>query len=125
MGTTVLIVDDHACFRASARKLLESEGFEVVGEAGDGDSAQILSAALAPDLILLDVQLPDIDGFEVATRVTGGAHPPAVILTSSREASDFGSLVESSGARGFVAKGELCGATLRELLGPGPPPPQR
>jgi CheY-like chemotaxis protein len=124
MGTTVLIVDDHPCFRASARKLLESEGFEVVGEAGDGDSAQILSAALAPDLILLDVQLPGIDGFEVATRVTGGADPPAVILTSSREASDFGPLVASSGARGFVAKGELCGATLRALLDPGAAPPR-
>jgi CheY-like chemotaxis protein len=120
MGTTVLIVDDHDCFRASARKLLESEGFEVVGEAGDGDSALEQSAALRPDLILLDVQLPDIDGFEVATRVTSGADAPAVILTSSREAGDFGPLVRSSGARGFVAKGELCGATLRALLQPGP-----
>ena len=68
MGTTVLIVDDHECFRTSVRKLLEAEGFDVVGEAGDGSSAQALSAALEPDLILLDVQLPDIDGFEVATR---------------------------------------------------------
>jgi DNA-binding NarL/FixJ family response regulator len=125
MGTTtVLIVDDHDRFRASARKLLEAEGFEVVGEAGDGDSALAQSAALRPDLILLDVQLPDIDGFEVATRVTCGASAPAVILTSSREACDFGSLVASSGARGFVPKGELCGATLRALLEPGPPTPR-
>ena len=120
MGTTVLIVDDHACFRASARKLLESEGFDVVGEAGDGTSAQAMSARLCPDLILLDVQLPDIDGFEVAARVTRDAGAPAVILISSREACDFGPLVQSSGARGFVAKGELCGATLRALLQPGP-----
>ncbi len=124
MSTTVLIVDDHPCFRASARKLLEAEGFEVVGEAGDGGSALAQSAALAPDLILLDVQLPDIDGFEVATRVTRGADPPAVILTSSREAGDFGPLVASSGARGFVAKGELSGASLRALLGLGAPPPR-
>ena len=123
MGTTVLIVDDHERFRASARKLLEAEGFEVVGEAGDGCSAQKLSAALEPDLILLDVQLPDIDGFEVANRVGAGAGGPEVILISSRDACDFGPLVRASGARGFVAKGELCGATLRALLGPGPPPP--
>ncbi|MGI8802913.1 MAG: response regulator [Solirubrobacteraceae bacterium] len=121
MGTTVLIVDDHPCFRASARKLLESEGFEVVGEAGDGDSAVAQSAALRPDLILLDVQLPDIDGFAVAARVTGSKDAPAVILCSSREASDFGPLVATSGARGFVAKGELCGATLRALLEPSSP----
>lgn len=122
MGTTVLIVDDHECFRTSVRKLLEAEGFDVVGEAGDGSSAQALSAALEPDLILLDVQLPDIDGFEVATRVTGcGGGAPAVILTSSREACDFGPLVRGCGARGFVAKGDLSGATLRELLGSGPP----
>ncbi len=119
MRTTVLIVDDHDSFRASVRKLLEAEGFDVVGEAGDGDSALAKSAALAPDLILLDVQLPDIDGFEVATRVTGRAGAPAVILTSSREATDFGPLVEASGARGFVPKAELCGATLRALLHPG------
>ncbi len=123
MGTTVLIVDDHECFRASARKLLEAEGFEVVGVAGDGTSAEAMSAALRPDLILLDVQLPDIDGFAVAARVTSAAGAPAVILTSSREAADFGSLVGQSGARGFVAKGELCGARLRALLGPGAPPP--
>jgi DNA-binding NarL/FixJ family response regulator len=122
MGTTVLIVDDHECFRSSARKLLESEGFDVVGEAGDGTSAQAMSATLRPDLILLDVQLPDIDGFEVAARVTGDAGAPAVILISSRDAGDFGPLVASSGARGFVAKGELCGASLRALLAPGPPP---
>src|SRR5262249_51415343 len=69
MATTVLIVDDHAAFRASARLLLEAEGFDVVGEAADGGSAIEKTTALAPDLLLLDVQLPDIDGFEVATRV--------------------------------------------------------
>jgi DNA-binding NarL/FixJ family response regulator len=116
MGTTVLIVDDNASFRSSARLLLESEDFEVVGEAADGGTGVEQAAALGPDLVLLDVQLPDIDGFEVAGRVTGAAGSPAVILTSSREASDFGDLVEDSGALGFVGKADLSGAALRALL---------
>jgi DNA-binding NarL/FixJ family response regulator len=116
MGTTVLIVDDHATFRASARLLLESEGFEVVGEAEDGGSALEKTATLAPDLILLDVQLPDIDGFEVASRVSHGASRPAVILVSSRDGRDFGPLVRACGARGFVAKADLSGERVRALL---------
>jgi CheY-like chemotaxis protein len=115
-SSTVLIVDDHATFRASARLLLESEGFDVVGEAEDGGSAIEKTTALAPDLILLDVQLPDIDGFEVATRVTQTEAAPAVILISSRDGSDFGPLVRASGARGFVAKADLSGEALRALL---------
>jgi CheY-like chemotaxis protein len=116
MPTTILIVDDHATFRASARLLLESEGFEVVGEAADGGSAIEQSTSLAPELILLDVQLPDIDGFEVASRVTATDGGPAVILTSSRDGGDFGPLVQASGARGFVAKADLSGESLRALL---------
>jgi DNA-binding NarL/FixJ family response regulator len=116
MATTVLIVDDHASFRASARMLLESEGFDVVGEAEDGGSAVAKASELAPDLVLLDVQLPDIDGFEVAARVTRGGASPAVILTSSREARDFGPLVKGCGARGFVAKAELSGPSIRAML---------
>jgi DNA-binding NarL/FixJ family response regulator len=113
---TVLIVDDHASFRSSARLLLESEGFEVVGEAADGESAIAQNAALAPEVILLDVQLPGIDGFEVATRVTGRDGAPAVILISSRDGVDFGPLITGCGARGFVAKAELSGERLRSLL---------
>ncbi len=116
MATTVLIVDDHATFRASARMLLESEGFEVVGEASDGGSALEQSATLAPDLIVLDVQLPDIDGFEVASRVTRTEGAPAVVLVSSRDGDDFGPLVRASGASGFVAKADLSGESLRALL---------
>jgi DNA-binding NarL/FixJ family response regulator len=116
MATTVLIVDDHSSFRASARLLLESEGFEVVGEASDGESAIEQTTSLAPDLILLDVQLPDIDGFEVASRVTGTDRAPAVILISSRDGGDFGPLVKACGARGFVAKADLSGDSLRALL---------
>ncbi len=112
----VLIVDDHAAFRASARLLLESEGFEVVGEAADGESAIEQTAALEPEVILLDVQLPGISGFEVTTRLTGTDGAPAVILVSSRDGVDFGPLIAGCGARGFVAKAELSGDRLRTLL---------
>ena len=115
--TSVLIVDDHPSFRASARALLEAEGFEVVGEAEDGAEALRAAEELRPDLVLLDVQLPDTDGFDVAARLTRAhAHAPAVVLTSSRDGSDFGPLVKYSGARGFVPKAELSAAALATLL---------
>ena len=114
---TVLIVDDHPSFRANARALLEAEGFEVVGEAEDGASALRAAAELAPELVLLDVQLPDLDGFEVAARLTNGGGGPSVVLVSSRDGSDFGPLVARSGARGFIPKAELSGAALAALLG--------
>jgi DNA-binding NarL/FixJ family response regulator len=113
---TVLIVDDHPSFRASARVLLESEGFNVIGEAVDGASAVQETCRLKPQLVLLDVQLPDIDGFDVAARITGRPDSPAVILVSSRDSSDFGPLVSRSGARGFVPKAELSGERVQELL---------
>lgn len=118
MATKVLIVDDHAQFRASARLLLESQGFEVVGEAANGLSAIERAGALAPDLVLLDVQLPDIDGFEVAGRLRdmGMDGLPAVVLVSSRDGGELGPLVKASGARGFVAKADLSGERLRALL---------
>ena len=115
---SVLIVDDHPSFRSCARALLEAEGYEVVGEAKDGESALRAAAELRPDLVLLDVQLPDLDGFEVASRLTSGnGSAPAIVLTSSRDAADFGSLVTRCGARGFVAKAELTGAALAALTG--------
>jgi DNA-binding NarL/FixJ family response regulator len=114
--TTVLIVDDHPSFRGTARALLESEGFDVVGEAPDGASAIEAAKSLHPDVVLLDVYLPDIDGFEVAERLTENGRPPAVVMTSSRDARDFGPLVEQSGARGFIPKAELSGATLSALI---------
>ena len=119
MQQTVLIVDDHPAFRRSARLLLEAEGFDVVGEAGDGAAALEAAARLAPAVVLLDVQLPDIDGFDVAARIlgAGNGHAPAIVMTSSRDGADFGSLLTRSGARGFVPKGELSGDRIRELLG--------
>ncbi len=116
MPTTVLIVDDHPSFRATARALLEAEGYDVVGEAEDGVAALHAARELRPDLVLLDVQLPDFDGFEVASCLRRNGDSPAVVLTSSRDADDFGSLVSASGARGFVPKAELSGAALATLL---------
>jgi DNA-binding NarL/FixJ family response regulator len=116
MALTVLIVDDHPSFRASARVLLEAEGFNVIGEAADGASGIAEAKRLLPDLVLLDVQLPDIDGFDVASRITANQGAPAVVLTSSRDSSDFGPLVARSGALGFVPKAELSGARIHELL---------
>jgi DNA-binding NarL/FixJ family response regulator len=114
--TTVLIVDDHPSFRATARALLEAEGYEVVGEAEDGASAIEAVSALRPEVVLLDIQLPDIDGFEVAERLQLNGSTPAIVLTSSRDSSEFGSLVADSGARGFVPKGDLSGAAIAALL---------
>lgn len=113
---TVLIVDDHASFRSTARTLLEAEGFDVVAEAAAGAEALECAARLRPDVVLLDVQLPDMDGFEVATRLNANGHRPQVVLTSSRDATEFGNLIEQSPVRGFVPKGELCGWRLAELL---------
>jgi CheY-like chemotaxis protein len=113
---TILVVDDHPTFRATARALLEAEGFVVIGEAEDGESALDAMERLRPEIVLLDVQLPGIDGFEVASRATALDAVPQIVLTSSRDASDFGSLIEESGARGFIAKDELSGAAMAALL---------
>jgi DNA-binding NarL/FixJ family response regulator len=114
--TTVLIVDDHPSFRSSAHALLEAEGFDVVGEAEDGASALEAAERLHPDVVLLDVQLPDMNGFEVTRRLTSRNGGPSVVLVSSRELSDYGELVDGSGARGFLPKNELSGAAVAELL---------
>ena len=116
MATTVLIADDHRGFRASARRLLQAEGYDVVGEACDAASAVVAARELRPDVLLLDVKLPDGDGFEVAAALTAEEDPPMVVLTSSRDGADFGPLVARSGARGFVPKGELSGAALAAVL---------
>jgi two-component system, NarL family, nitrate/nitrite response regulator NarL len=116
MALTLLIVDDHPGFRDFARSLLTTEGFEVAGEAGDGESALLAVDDLHPDVVLLDVQLPGIDGFEVARRLAASGNGPRVILTSSREAADFGTRLVDSAADGFLAKQELSGAALSALV---------
>ena len=116
MPKTVLIVDDHDGFRRDARALLEADGFEVVGEAADGESAVGAATRLRPGLVLLDIQLPDMDGFEVALRLAAAADPPAVVLTSSRSAGAYRRRLAGSPARGFVPKNELSGEALSALL---------
>src|SRR3954452_17451671 len=119
MGKTALIVDDHPSFRASARRMLEADGYAVIGEAKDGGAALAATRRLRPDLVLLDVRLPDIDGFEVARRMLLNAEDRAsqIVLTSSQDPSDLREAIGASGARGFIPKGELTGAALSALLG--------
>ncbi len=113
----VLIVDDHAGFRRCARELLAAEGFEVVGEAADGEAAVTMMAESTADVVLVDVQLPDLDGFDVTERVLAMNRGVRVILISSRDRSEYGALIDASGARGFVSKDELSGEAIRKLLG--------
>lgn len=117
MPTSVLIVDDHPSFRLSARRMLEADGYTVVGEAEDGAAALEAALELDPDLVLLDVQLPDLDGFEVAERLRAAGRRAAVVLTSTRERSDFGEEIVAGPARGFVTKGELSGEAIAALIG--------
>jgi CheY-like chemotaxis protein len=114
--TTVLVVDDHAGFRESVRALLEAEGFQVVGEAADGLEALTEAAALRPAVVLLDVQLPGLDGLAVAAALAARPHPPVVVLTSSRDASAYGPRLARAAARGFIAKADLSGAALTAVL---------
>jgi len=116
MGPSVLIVDDHAAFRAGARALLEAEGFEVLGEAGTGEAALEAARRLEPDVVLLDVQLPGIDGFAVARELAGEPAAPAVVLISTRGEQAYRRRLAGSPARGFIAKADLSGACLASLL---------
>ena len=115
MARTVLLVDDHPSFRACARAMLEEGGFTVVGEAENGVAALRAAKELRPDVVLLDIQLPDFDGFEVAERLAQNGDP-AVVLTSSRDASEYGRLIAQSTARGFLPKSELSGPALLALI---------
>lgn len=115
---TLLIVDDHAGFRSSARALLEADGWLVVGEAGTGTEAITAAHRLRPDLVLLDIALPDIDGFAVCESIMSGETArPIVVLTSSRSPASYGSRLSASRARGFIPKDELTAASLRALTG--------
>jgi two-component system response regulator EvgA len=116
VSRSVLIVDDHAGFRSWARVLLEMQGYTVVGDVEDGASAVAAVRSLRPDVVLLDVRLPDIDGFEVIRRLTREGIAACVVLVSSRDAKDFGGALEHSGAQGFVAKAELSAAALDAVL---------
>jgi len=114
---SVVIVDDHASFRRTARRILEEAAFDVVGEASEGAEALAVIGELRPDVVLLDVQLPDRDGFQVAAELCRWSIPPIVVLVSSRSRSDYGSLIDRSGARGFLNKAELSGAAVWAVVG--------
>jgi DNA-binding NarL/FixJ family response regulator len=114
---TLLLVDDHADFRASARALLEAEGFDVIGDAGDGASALDAVERLRPEVVLLDVQLPGLDGIAVAERLAARKEPPAVVLISGRDPRAYGGRLATAPARGFIAKAQLTGAAVTALVG--------
>lgn len=117
MRPTVLIVDDHVAFRASARALLQAEGFDVVGEAANGAVAVEAVAVLRPEIVLLDIQLPDLDGLTVAEQLAAAPDPPAVVLISSRDAAAYGPRLQGTRARGFIPKSGLSGEALAALVG--------
>jgi CheY-like chemotaxis protein len=116
MRRTVLVVDDHESFRRFASRLLQTAGFAVVEEAGDGASALAAARRLRPDIVLLDVLLPDTTGFEVAEELSAEPSRPLVVLTSSRGAGEFSSLLAQSSAGGFITKSELTPAALTALV---------
>ena len=115
-GATLLLVDDHSTFRARARARLEAVGFVVVGEAATGEEALDEARRLHPQVVLVDVVLPDLDGFAVCERLAESEASPTVVLTSSRDAAAYGHRIRESAARGFIAKRDLTGATLAALL---------
>jgi CheY-like chemotaxis protein len=119
-SAAILVVDDHDGFRAFARKMLETAGF-TVAEAASGAEATAAARTIRPRLVLLDIQLPDFDGFEVARRLAGQEDSPVIVLTSTREASDYGGQIAASPAAGFLPRDQLSGVALRGFLAEGPP----
>lgn len=110
-----MIVDDHDGFRSFARGMLEAAGF-TVAEAATGAEATEAARAVRPGLVLLDIGLPDFDGFEVARRLAAQEDKPVIVLTSTREASDYGGQIAASPAAGFLPKDQLSGAALSAFL---------
>jgi DNA-binding NarL/FixJ family response regulator len=113
----VLIVDDHAGFRTAARRMLESEGFAVIGEAADAASAISAARALNPDVVLLDVVLPDGNGFDVAEELSVAAANTSVVMISSRPVSTYRARLARTSAMGFVFKADLSGESIRAVTG--------
>jgi DNA-binding NarL/FixJ family response regulator len=116
VGAGVFVVDDDAGYRVCVRRLLELEGFTVVGEAADGSSALGRVRDLQPAIALIDIHLPDIDGVELATRLTALPNAPLVVLMSSYDSSDVQPYIARSGAKGFVPKDELSREAIEGLL---------
>jgi len=118
MALSLLIVDDHSGYRGLVSTLMTAGGFDVTGVAADGEEALELAARLHPDVVLLDVQLPGIDGFEVARRLAGETGAPRVVLTSSRDASQYGARLTEAPVRGFIAKQDVSAVALTALVAP-------
>ena len=118
VARTAVIVDDHAGFRAQATQLLEAAGYDVVGLCSDGQAAISLLGRLRPDVILMDVQLPDIDGFRLIEQLGSGIDGVVIVLVSTREAADYGGRIGRSGAAGFITKAELSARSLAAVVGP-------
>jgi DNA-binding NarL/FixJ family response regulator len=114
--TTILIVDDDPRFRTQARDVLEADGFVVIGEAVDGASGLEAAQTLRPDYVLLDIGLPDIEGFEVARTLAVNGPPPWVVLTSSRDARAYGRRLTNGHSLGFIPKERISGAAIRGLV---------
>lgn len=116
MAPSVLLVDDHARFRRTARRALERDGWTIAGEAVDGAGALRAARALEPDVVVLDIGLPDMSGLEVARRLRDGMPQLDVVVISTHDSGDYHELAVANGARGFLAKSELTGAALGALL---------
>ena len=119
MASTVLVVDDHDAFRSAARSMLEDMGLEVVGEADSGEAALVMFERTKPEIVLLDIQLPGLDGIEVARTLFHAGHSPVIILTSSREAQDYGTRVTSLSEAVFIGKTDLSAAALKKVINQG------
>jgi two-component system response regulator EvgA len=114
--STILIIDDDARFRAQAIQLLETDGFDVIGEAVDGASGLAAARSLRPDFVLLDIGLPDVEGFDVARDLAADGPPPLVVLTSSRDARAYGRRLTNNMALGFIPKELVSGTAIRALV---------
>lgn len=97
--------------------MLEADGYEVIGEAADGAHAIDAVHALRPDLVLLDIRLPDVDGFHIAKRLAADGGAPAVVLTSSHDRSDFAYEIANCPVQGFIPKSEMSAGAITSLLG--------
>lgn len=115
--STILIIDDDPRFRTQARELLEADGFDVIGQAVDGASGLEAAHLLKPDFVLLDIGLPDVEGFEVAHDLAIDGPPPLVVLTSSRDARAYGRRLTRGDCLGFLPKEQVSGAAIRALAG--------
>ena len=118
MSVRVLIVDDQEPFRSAARMVVElTDGFEVVGEAETGEASIDAARNLRPDLVLMDVNLPGIDGLDASAKIRAGEEPPVVFLVSTYDADVYASRIPASGAAAYLSKGTFAPDTLLEAWG--------